>query len=113
MPEISLAAQSWSVATSTSRGQLTSATTEVGNLGKGTDDLSCQPGPPYVESFPNPHAGAPISDQFAPLYSLEAYLQATGPFADLENFDAAQHLMSSEMTNGLRDWYLDSRPVSS
>jgi hypothetical protein len=72
------------------------------------DDLNSGKLGIYVEHFPNPRAGAPISDQVLPALDLEEYLQATGPFTNLENFDVAQILMSSEMTNGLRNWYLDT-----
>jgi hypothetical protein len=66
----------------------------------------------HIECFPNLHAGAPISDQVLPTLDLDGYLLATGPFANLENFDITQVLMSNEMTNGMRDWYLDTRMVS-
>jgi hypothetical protein len=66
----------------------------------------------YVEQFPNPRAGAPISNEVAHVPELDEYIASSGPFSNPQFFDAAQQLMSVEMTNSLRDWHLDSWPVS-
>jgi hypothetical protein len=66
----------------------------------------------HVECFPNPLAGAPINDKVAHVPELAKYIASSGPFSNPHYFDAAQQQMWGGMTNSLRDWHLDSWPVS-
>ncbi|KAG9098214.1 hypothetical protein FRC06_006639 [Ceratobasidium sp. 370] len=63
----------------------------------------------YIEDFPNPLAGAPISEDRAPEPDLATYMQSCGTLADLWNFEAAELLMTSGMTDIAKDRHLKSK----
>ncbi|KAG8759337.1 hypothetical protein FRC11_002095 [Ceratobasidium sp. 423] len=63
----------------------------------------------YVEEFPDPLAGAPISDELVPPPDLAAYMRSVGPMADPEHFEAAELLMTSGLTNVDKDRHLKSK----
>lgn len=66
----------------------------------------------YVEEFPDPLAGAPISDELVPPPDLAAYMRSVGPMADPEHFEAAEILMTSGLTDADKDRHLKSKKVS-
>lgn len=57
----------------------------------------------YVEDYPDPLAGAPISPDHAIAPNLDAYMQSCGRMADPEDFEAAELLMTSGMTDAAKD----------
>ncbi|KAG9085036.1 hypothetical protein FRC06_003764 [Ceratobasidium sp. 370] len=63
----------------------------------------------YVEDFPDPLAGAPISEDRAPEPDLDAYMRSCGTLADPWNFEAAELLTTSGMTDTAKDRHLKSR----
>ncbi|KDN33716.1 hypothetical protein RSAG8_13196, partial [Rhizoctonia solani AG-8 WAC10335] len=63
----------------------------------------------YVEDFPDPTAGAPISGEHVPPPDLDAYMRTCGPMADPEHFETAELLMTSKLTNVDKDRHLKSR----
>ncbi|QRV99083.1 hypothetical protein RhiJN_27102 [Ceratobasidium sp. AG-Ba] len=63
----------------------------------------------YVEEFPDPLAGAPISNERIPEPDYEAYIKSTGTMADPDNFEVAELLMTSGMTDEAKDRHLKSR----
>ncbi|KAG9122331.1 hypothetical protein FRC07_001349 [Ceratobasidium sp. 392] len=62
----------------------------------------------YIEDFPNPLAGAPILDNYAPPRDLKAHMEASRSLADPENFKVAVLLMTSGMTDLAKDQHLTS-----
>ncbi|KAG9083719.1 hypothetical protein FRC06_004403, partial [Ceratobasidium sp. 370] len=63
----------------------------------------------YVEDFPDPLAGAPISEDLAPEPDLEGYLRSCGTLADIWNFEVAELLSTSHMTDEAKDRHLKSK----
>ncbi|EUC56336.1 hypothetical protein RSOL_172170, partial [Rhizoctonia solani AG-3 Rhs1AP] len=63
----------------------------------------------FVEEFPDPTAGAPISDERTLPPDLGAYMRRCGPMADPEHFEVAELLMTSKLTNADKDRHLKSR----
>ncbi|CAE6461732.1 unnamed protein product [Rhizoctonia solani] len=63
----------------------------------------------YVKEFPEPLAGAPVSDEHVPPLDLGAYMKLCGPMAELEHFEVAKLLMTSGMSNVAKDCHLKSR----
>ncbi|QRV93925.1 hypothetical protein RhiJN_21943 [Ceratobasidium sp. AG-Ba] len=63
----------------------------------------------YVEEFPDPLAGAPISNEQIPEPNYEAYIKSTGTMADPDNFEVAELLMTSGMTDEAKDCHLKSK----
>ncbi|QRV76877.1 hypothetical protein RhiJN_19722 [Ceratobasidium sp. AG-Ba] len=61
-----------------------------------------------VEDFPDPLAGAPISNERIPEPDLEAYVNATGTMANPKDFEVAELLMTSGMTDETKDRHLKS-----
>jgi hypothetical protein len=66
----------------------------------------------YVEEFPDPSAGAPISNERMSQPDLSAYMRTCGPMADPKCFEAAELLMTSKLTNADIDRHLKSNIVS-
>lgn len=64
---------------------------------------------PFVEHYPNEHAGAPITVEPLDNFDLAAYIGACGPFADPRVFEAAELLVSSNLTNNKRTALLQKR----
>ncbi|KAG9089328.1 hypothetical protein FRC07_012361, partial [Ceratobasidium sp. 392] len=62
----------------------------------------------YVEDFPDPLAGAPISKKTAPTPDMNAYMRDVGPMANPKAFEAAELLMTSDMTDKSKDRHLKS-----
>ncbi|KAG8702744.1 hypothetical protein FRC08_003275 [Ceratobasidium sp. 394] len=62
----------------------------------------------FVEDFPDPLAGAPISEEQAPPPDVPSYLRLCGNLASLWNFDIAELLMTSGMTDAARERHLRS-----
>ncbi|KAG8720797.1 hypothetical protein FRC08_018133 [Ceratobasidium sp. 394] len=63
----------------------------------------------YVEDFPDPLAGAPISEERIPEPDLGAYMRSCGTLADPWNFEIAEMLLTSRMTDEAKDRHLKSR----
>ncbi|KAG9095093.1 hypothetical protein FRC06_010133, partial [Ceratobasidium sp. 370] len=63
----------------------------------------------YVEDFPDPLAGAPISEERVPEPDLDAYMRSCGTLADPWNFEIAEMLLTSGMTDEAKDRHLKSR----
>ncbi|KAG9086163.1 hypothetical protein FRC06_003241, partial [Ceratobasidium sp. 370] len=57
----------------------------------------------FVEDFPDPLAGAPVSEEQAPPPDIPSYLRLCGNLASLWNFDIAELLMTSGMTDAARE----------
>lgn len=66
----------------------------------------------YIEDYPDPLAGAPISDEYAPTTNLAEYMRCCGPMADPEDFEAAELLMTTGLTDTAKDRHLKSSKVS-
>ncbi|KAG9118351.1 hypothetical protein FRC07_007166 [Ceratobasidium sp. 392] len=62
----------------------------------------------YIEDFPNPLAGSPILNDRAPAPDLDAYMKSCGTMADPENFEVAELLMTSGLTDTAKDHHLKS-----
>ncbi|KAG8720261.1 hypothetical protein FRC08_000697 [Ceratobasidium sp. 394] len=62
----------------------------------------------YVEDFPDPLAGAPISDERAPELDLDAHMRACGNLGDPKHFETADMLMTTGMTDAAKEWHLRS-----
>ncbi|CAE6534652.1 unnamed protein product [Rhizoctonia solani] len=63
----------------------------------------------FVEEFPDPRAGAPSSRERLPPEDLDAYMRSCGPLADPDNFEAAEILMTSGLSNADKDRHLKSK----
>ncbi|KAG8728761.1 hypothetical protein FRC10_004599 [Ceratobasidium sp. 414] len=66
-------------------------------------------GAPVVEEFNDPRAGAPIDDSRAQRFDLRAYMKSVGRFASPKDFEVAELLLTTKMTNASRDEHLKSR----
>jgi hypothetical protein len=66
----------------------------------------------FIDFFPSAEAGALISDNCTHEIDLCAYIQACGVLADPEQFEVAELLMTTGLTNSARDRFLKSRLVS-
>lgn len=66
----------------------------------------------YVEAYPDSLAGAPISQDHAPAPDLDAYMQSCGRMGDPENFETAELLMTTGLTDAAKDRHLKSNKVS-
>ncbi|QRV92934.1 hypothetical protein RhiJN_20952 [Ceratobasidium sp. AG-Ba] len=62
----------------------------------------------YVVPFPDKLAGAPISDEELPPLDLEAYMRASGNLGDAHNFEMAELLLTSGMTDRTKNRHLSS-----
>ncbi|KAG9075045.1 hypothetical protein FRC06_010307, partial [Ceratobasidium sp. 370] len=65
----------------------------------------------YVESFPDPRAGAPINDKTVPAPDLDAYMAAAGNLGNPFHFSTAELLLTMGLTAGGRDEHLRSHLV--
>jgi hypothetical protein len=65
----------------------------------------------YVEDYPDPLAGSPISEERAVPPDLDAYMQSCGRMADPEDFEAAELLMTSGLSDAAKDRHLKSTKV--
>jgi hypothetical protein len=66
----------------------------------------------YVERFPNPCAGAPVSNDVADPPNLHTYLSGTGNLGNPDLFETAKLLMTTGLTSSGRSQHLKSRLVS-
>jgi hypothetical protein len=66
----------------------------------------------FVEEFPDPLAGAPISNKRNPPPDLGAYMRSVGDLADPKHFETAELLMTTGLTNAAKDRHLKSTMVS-
>jgi hypothetical protein len=66
----------------------------------------------YVEEFPDPLAGAPISSERAPEPNLDAYIQSTGRLGRPGYFEVADLLMTTGLTDDAKERHLKSTLVS-
>jgi hypothetical protein len=82
---------------------------EGDNLGVGDDEC----GAPFIEEFDDPRAGQPINESRAERFDLRAHMASVGRFASPKDFEVAELLMTTKMTNESRDEHLKSRKVSS
>ncbi|KAG8728427.1 hypothetical protein FRC11_011085 [Ceratobasidium sp. 423] len=57
----------------------------------------------YVEDFPDPLAGSPISNDLVPLPELAAYMHSCGLMADPDHFEVAELLLTSGLSNADKD----------
>ncbi|KAG9080385.1 hypothetical protein FRC06_006648, partial [Ceratobasidium sp. 370] len=62
----------------------------------------------FVEDFPDPLAGTPVSEEQAPPPHVPSYLRLCGNLAKLWNFDIAEMLMTLGMTDAARERHLKS-----
>ncbi|KAG9079264.1 hypothetical protein FS749_008660 [Ceratobasidium sp. UAMH 11750] len=62
----------------------------------------------WVEDFPDPLAGAPISKDRVPPIDLEAHMRSCGHMANPEHFETAELLSTSGMTDAAKDRHLKS-----
>ncbi|KAG9093161.1 hypothetical protein FS749_014954, partial [Ceratobasidium sp. UAMH 11750] len=62
----------------------------------------------YVEDFPDPLAGAPISEDRAPEPDMEAYMQSCGTLANPKYFARAELLTTTGMSDKAKDKHLKS-----
>ncbi|KAG8728564.1 hypothetical protein FRC10_004832, partial [Ceratobasidium sp. 414] len=68
-------------------------------------------GVPVVEEFNDARAGAPIDDSHAQRFDLHAYMKSVGHFASPKDFEVAELLLTTKMTNASQDEHLKSRKV--
>ena len=66
----------------------------------------------FVEEFPDPLAGAPVSKDHVPKPDLEAYMLSCGPMANPAHFEIAELLMTSRLSDTNKDRHLKSSIVS-
>jgi hypothetical protein len=66
----------------------------------------------YVEEFDDPLVGAPISNELKPGIDLDRYIQSTGRLGHAGNFEVAELLMTSGMTDSAKERHLQSTLVS-
>ncbi|KAG9123592.1 hypothetical protein FRC07_014616, partial [Ceratobasidium sp. 392] len=64
---------------------------------------------PFVEPFSDPRAGQPINNSRAEPFNLRAHMASVGRFVSPANFEVAELLMTTKMTNAARDAHLKSR----
>jgi hypothetical protein len=77
------------------------------------EDMDDECGAPFVEGFCDARAGQPIDDSRAAPFDLRAHMASVGRFASPKDFEVAELLMTTKMTNESRDEHLKSRKVSS
>ncbi|KAG9124258.1 hypothetical protein FRC07_012231 [Ceratobasidium sp. 392] len=63
----------------------------------------------FIEEFPDPFAGAPISKDHAPPPDLKAHMKSCGSLANPDNFEVAELLMTSGLTDQAKDRHLKSK----
>jgi hypothetical protein len=66
----------------------------------------------FVEEFPDPLAGAPVSEDRVPEPDLATYMRSCGPMASLDYFKVAELLMTSRLSDANKDRHLKSKIVS-
>lgn len=62
----------------------------------------------FVEPYPDPRAGAPISDQIFKTPNLDAYMANLGNLGNPLHFRTAEVLMTTGLTAAGRDEHLQS-----
>ncbi|KAG9094153.1 hypothetical protein FRC06_011108, partial [Ceratobasidium sp. 370] len=62
----------------------------------------------YVEPFPDPLAGAPISDDRLPPIDLEAYMWSSGEMGKPDSFEMAELLLMTGLTDSGKNRHLSS-----
>ncbi|KAG9094267.1 hypothetical protein FRC06_010996, partial [Ceratobasidium sp. 370] len=62
----------------------------------------------YVEDFPDPLAGAPVSNERASAPDMEAYMQSCGRSANPKTFKMLELLMTTGLTDAAKDQHLKS-----
>ncbi|KAG9127155.1 hypothetical protein FRC07_000413 [Ceratobasidium sp. 392] len=63
----------------------------------------------FVEPYPHPEAGAPISDERMAPVDLKAYMQSCGTVGLLKNLETAELLMTTGSTDAAKDQHLQSQ----
>ncbi|KAG8706171.1 hypothetical protein FRC09_002544 [Ceratobasidium sp. 395] len=63
----------------------------------------------FIQPFSDPRAGAPINNRTTKAPDLKAYMAAMGNLGVSENFETAELLMTTGLTNAGRDRHLKSR----
>ncbi|KAG9096299.1 hypothetical protein FRC06_008818, partial [Ceratobasidium sp. 370] len=63
----------------------------------------------FVKPFPDPRAGAPINNRVAEALDLGAYMASMGNLGNPDDFETAELLMTTGLTNAGRDAHLKSR----
>lgn len=66
----------------------------------------------FVENYPSPSAGAPISDEKAKKPDLGSYMQSCGALGNPKYFETAELLMTTGLTDSDKDKHLKSEMVS-
>ncbi|KAG9079689.1 hypothetical protein FS749_008309 [Ceratobasidium sp. UAMH 11750] len=66
----------------------------------------------FVEDFPDPLAGSPISKDHAPPPDLDAHMRSCGTLANPFNFEVAELLSTTGLTDEAKDQHLKSSIVS-
>ncbi|KAG9124361.1 hypothetical protein FRC07_011919 [Ceratobasidium sp. 392] len=66
-------------------------------------------GKAFVEEFSDDRAGQPINDSRAEPFDLRAHMRSVGRMASPADFEVAELLMTTKMTNKARDKHLKSR----
>jgi hypothetical protein len=67
----------------------------------------------YIEPFPNPLAGAPITDDVLPPIDLEIYMRSCGEMGKPDSFEMAELLLTTGLTDAGKNRHLQSVLVSS
>ncbi|QRV81665.1 hypothetical protein RhiJN_09680 [Ceratobasidium sp. AG-Ba] len=62
----------------------------------------------FIEPFPDPSAGEPISDDVLPPIDVEAYMRASGELGQPSHFEMAELLLTSGMSNKDKNRHLKS-----
>ncbi|KAB5587944.1 hypothetical protein CTheo_8614 [Ceratobasidium theobromae] len=62
----------------------------------------------FVEEYPDPLAGSPVSEDRLPSPDLHAHMRSCGNLGDPENFETAELLMTSGLTDAAKDRHLKS-----
>ncbi|KAG9091276.1 hypothetical protein FS749_016664 [Ceratobasidium sp. UAMH 11750] len=62
----------------------------------------------YVEPFPDPLAGTPISDDLLPPIDLEAYMRSSGEMGKPNHFEMAELLLMTGLTDSGKNQHLNS-----
>ncbi|KAG8706213.1 hypothetical protein FRC08_001206 [Ceratobasidium sp. 394] len=66
----------------------------------------------FIEDFPDPLAGSPISNDRAPPPDLDAHMRSCGRLKDPFNFEVAELLLTTGLTDEAKDQHLKSSIVS-
>ncbi|KAF8598797.1 hypothetical protein BDV93DRAFT_478147, partial [Ceratobasidium sp. AG-I] len=73
------------------------------------DDPPRKPGDPFVERYPNASAGTPLNNDRVHKPDLEEYMRMCDTLGDLDNFEVAELLMTTGLSNEGKDRHLKSK----